>query len=100
MNSTCDIMFEIGIQLFSNNDRNFLFQIDINEKSVTPEKVTLVANDSTTDNIFDEIARDDSAKLSHFTILDPIASDDDSDCDDNCEIFVQNMTEIENRNLW
>ena len=91
-------MFEIGIQLFSNIDRKFVFQIDIDEKSVTPEKVTLVANDSIIDDIFDEIARKDSTKLSHFTFLDPIDSDYDSDYDDNREIFVWNTTEIENRN--
>ena len=98
------MMFEIGIQLFSNIDRKFIFQIDMSKKLVIPERLTLdeiqaslrgddyldcsnehtkdstpLSNDSITQKNSNETLPNDSVQLSDFTIIDSNESDDDSD---------------------
>ena len=102
--------FEIGIQLFSNIDRKFIFNIDMKTRTVTPEKLTLEEIqaslrgddyldsisedveedtsivDESTQNNSDELVPNDSSKLSDFTILKSADSDEDSDynpCEDS-----------------
>ena len=106
-NLTCidDMVFEIAVQLFSNVDRKLFFNIDIENKSVTPDDVTLSEINASLrgDAILDSASSfedtvsvastgssnrrtmpnkgnvDNSQQVEDFTILDLGESDNDSD---------------------